>query len=213
LPSTDISTGEIMTCKTPLTTAQLRINEPCEADWSVMTLSEGKRFCSLCTKDVHDLSSLTRDQALSVITTASKPCVRYSCNEEGEILFKPSGPKARPAGRGGLRRGMRLAAMLGLSLMGGRAQASDGFAFDEATSAIQDARSWIASRAVEALRTINPVDEPEIHVKGEMQLMGGATYIEPVIEPVEEVPVVEENPVERPVTMGRIAYHPPADQD
>ena len=199
-----------MTCKTPLTTAQLRINEPCEADWSAMTPSEGKRFCSLCTKDVHDLSSLTHDQALSVITTASKPCVRYSCNEEGEILFKPSGPKARPAGRGGLRRGMRLAAMLGLSLMGGRAQAFDVYDIDKATSAIQDARSWIASRA---FQTINTVDEPQILVKGEMELMGGATYIEPVIEPAEEVPVVEEKPLERPVTMGRIAYHPPADLD
>jgi hypothetical protein len=221
-----------MSCKTPITTAHIRIDEPCEADWSAMTPSEGKRFCSLCTQDVHDLSSLTRDQALAVIRTASKPCVRYTCNEEGEILFKEPTPKVRAVRSGGLRRGMRLAAMLGLSLVGGRAHASMGLDLDQVSRAVDDARSWIASRAVEVVRPA-PVPDLVAVLAGESgsahalevsqvgslriaEVMGGATFIppepapEPVVEPTEVTP---EQPVKKAPRMGRMVYRPPADQD
>ncbi|MDG1482438.1 MAG: hypothetical protein P8R54_22805 [Myxococcota bacterium] len=68
----------------------LRINEPCHADWSEMNGDEKKRFCSACSKHVHDLSEMTEPQATAVLATVEEPCVRYTANSDGTVRFKPS---------------------------------------------------------------------------------------------------------------------------
>ncbi len=69
---------------------KLPINEPCSADWSAMDGDNQKRFCGQCSKHVHDLSAMTEPQATALLAAEQKPCVRYTCNTDGSIRFKPS---------------------------------------------------------------------------------------------------------------------------
>ena len=68
----------------------LRIKEPCHADWSEMDGGGEKRFCGSCSKNVHDLSAMTEPEAKQVLKEVEKPCVRYTCNSDGTIRFKPT---------------------------------------------------------------------------------------------------------------------------
>ncbi len=56
-----------------------------------MQAEDGKRFCDVCTKHVHDLSSMTERKArvaLAVERTEGRVCVRYRVAADGEIRFK-----------------------------------------------------------------------------------------------------------------------------
>lgn len=68
----------------------LHIKEPCSADWEQMSGDDQKRFCSLCTKHVHDVSQLTEQEATTLLATQSNLCVQYAHSDEGEIFFKDS---------------------------------------------------------------------------------------------------------------------------
>ncbi|MCB9763156.1 MAG: hypothetical protein H6739_25490 [Alphaproteobacteria bacterium] len=68
----------------------LPIPEPCHEDWSAMTGDAQRRFCDHCDKHVHDLSEMTRDDAVALLRDAEKPCVRFACGPDGNIRFKPS---------------------------------------------------------------------------------------------------------------------------
>ena len=46
----------------------LPIQDPCHENWDAMNLEgEGRRFCDVCTKHVHDLSVMTERKARAVI--------------------------------------------------------------------------------------------------------------------------------------------------
>ena len=70
----------------------LHIPKPCDADWSQMTGDERRRYCSLCSKDVHNLSELTqRDAAQLLDDTNRNLCVQYAVDTRtDEILFTDS---------------------------------------------------------------------------------------------------------------------------
>jgi hypothetical protein len=95
-----------------------------------------------------------------------------------------------------MRRSVQLVALAALSLVGGRAQADDGDQDSPAPDVIGDATSWVVDRVSEFVELVNPEDQPELIVKGEMDFMGGATF-EPVPEPR--------------VTMGKPVYRPPVE--
>jgi hypothetical protein len=69
---------------------QLRIAEPCHADWAAMTGDQRKRFCGSCTKHVHDLSALTERQAERLVTSEAELCVRYAADADGRVLHARS---------------------------------------------------------------------------------------------------------------------------
>lgn len=98
------------------------IAEPCEAAWDEMHGGNDKRFCDLCTKNVHHLSGMTRRQAEKLIS-APRPseglCVRYAYDQSGELVFEPKRVAARAPlsqQRGALR--MLAAASAAVSLVG-----------------------------------------------------------------------------------------------
>jgi|GEM_PF-2348185 len=66
---------------------ELHIAEPCSADWDQMTGDDRKRFCSSCTKHVHNVSELTEGEARELLSENSNLCVQYAFNREGKILF------------------------------------------------------------------------------------------------------------------------------
>ncbi len=67
------------------------IPNPCDAAWDEMHDHGHHRFCDHCTTDVHDLSSLTQDEAMALLEARKDEhlCVRYA-HHEGEVFFKDS---------------------------------------------------------------------------------------------------------------------------
>lgn len=65
----------------------INIPSPCEADWDSMQGNDLVRFCSHCNLSVHNLSALTRKQALRLVAESEgRLCVRYYRKPSGEIL-------------------------------------------------------------------------------------------------------------------------------
>lgn len=59
----------------------IEVKSPCSEDWSAMSGNEKVRFCSHCSKNVNDLSQMTRKQALRLMRdSGGNLCVRYVKN-------------------------------------------------------------------------------------------------------------------------------------
>jgi hypothetical protein len=71
----------------------LPIQNPCHEDWTGMESDgESRRFCDVCTKNVHDISSMTEATARAVLADESakgRVCVRYTLDAHGHIKFRP----------------------------------------------------------------------------------------------------------------------------
>lgn len=73
------------------------IESPCGLDFSSMTRREAsKRFCGSCATYVHDLSSMTEDEARALLAAKASEnlCVRYLADDSGQIAFKPDVPSS-----------------------------------------------------------------------------------------------------------------------
>src|SRR5215204_736151 len=56
----------------------VRVQSPCTEDWNEMTGNDQVRFCSHCSKNVNDLSTMTRKEVRKlVLASGGKLCVRY----------------------------------------------------------------------------------------------------------------------------------------
>jgi hypothetical protein len=72
----------------PVRIEEVRIENPCDADWEGMHGDARSRFCDSCAKSVHHLSAMTRREAESLLEgRASSLCVRYSATHAGEVQF------------------------------------------------------------------------------------------------------------------------------
>ncbi|HEY0404849.1 MAG TPA: ankyrin repeat domain-containing protein [Pyrinomonadaceae bacterium] len=57
---------------------RLSVNSPCSEDWDAMSGNEQARFCSHCAASVHNLSALTRAEAMALVRKSQgRLCVRY----------------------------------------------------------------------------------------------------------------------------------------
>lgn len=65
---------------------RININTPCEADWNQMIGNEQVRFCRHCNLSVHDLSAMTRREAMRlVIKSKGNLCARYTRRPDGKV--------------------------------------------------------------------------------------------------------------------------------
>lgn len=65
---------------------RLNINSPCTADWDEMVGNDRVRFCRHCDLSVHNLSAMTRQEALRLIISSNgKLCARYIRRPDGAI--------------------------------------------------------------------------------------------------------------------------------
>ena len=80
----------------------VRVGSPCSEDWNEMTGNDQVRFCSHCSKNVNNLSTMTRKGARKlVLASGGKLCIRYVRNPRtGGPVFAPKLIKI--AGRAGL---------------------------------------------------------------------------------------------------------------
>jgi hypothetical protein len=65
--------------------------EPCHEDWDRMKPEGRAKFCASCSKQVHDLTNYTPEEADHLLTGSATPaCVRASILPDGQVLTRPS---------------------------------------------------------------------------------------------------------------------------
>ena len=70
---------------------RIRIPEPCDADWDSMVGNDQVRFCSHCSLNVTNLSSMTRSDARRLVReSGGRLCIRYYRRPDGSILTAPA---------------------------------------------------------------------------------------------------------------------------
>jgi hypothetical protein len=69
----------------------LTVKSPCTAEWDSMAGNEQVRFCTHCEKSVHNLSAMTRRDALRFArANAAGVCVRFYSDPRGRTLHEPA---------------------------------------------------------------------------------------------------------------------------
>lgn len=65
----------------------IAIPVPCPVPWEEMYGDHRTRFCNKCSQDVHDVSELTRDEAVQLLTGgANLPCLRVYRRPDGRVM-------------------------------------------------------------------------------------------------------------------------------
>ncbi|MBS2018029.1 MAG: hypothetical protein JST00_34460 [Deltaproteobacteria bacterium] len=80
--------------------ANVQIASPCTAEWESMIGDDRKRHCTECSKDVYDLTVMTRDEVDAfLLANASGACVRLYQRTDGRMLTQdcPVGVRRRRA--------------------------------------------------------------------------------------------------------------------
>lgn len=68
---------------------RLRINNPCTARWDDMQGNDEVRFCGHCAKNVHNLSAMTRVDALRLVEESRGGlCIRYETTAAGSVFTR-----------------------------------------------------------------------------------------------------------------------------
>lgn len=71
---------------------RIDVKAPCNEGWEEMTGNDSVRFCSHCSKNVYDLSSMTRSRAERLVRESNgRLCVRYFRDEHGKVVTAPVG--------------------------------------------------------------------------------------------------------------------------
>lgn len=97
---------------------QVKIASPCTVDWDKMTGDERVRFCGQCSKNVFNLSQMSKKDAEDLIyQSEGKVCVRFYQRHDGTILTDDC-PVGLKTVRAGLRRLSSLAATVCAILFG-----------------------------------------------------------------------------------------------
>ncbi|HEY0320961.1 MAG TPA: ankyrin repeat domain-containing protein [Pyrinomonadaceae bacterium] len=66
------------------------IKSPCASDWDSMVGNDVVRFCQHCNLNVHDLSLMTRQEALALVRNSNgRLCLRYIRRPDGTIQTAP----------------------------------------------------------------------------------------------------------------------------
>ena len=69
------------------TLEEIRIAEPCNADWERMAGDERVRFCDGCRKNVYNLSAMNRAEAEALVREMEgRLCVRFYQRRDGTVL-------------------------------------------------------------------------------------------------------------------------------
>jgi hypothetical protein len=94
---------------------ELRLVNPCARRWSDLPATErGRRYCAGCGQHVYDISARTYADAGALLSSLPTACIRYECDEAGDVVFRrPDGQPPGPRVKGG----RLLSGFLGASLL------------------------------------------------------------------------------------------------
>jgi hypothetical protein len=156
----------------------LPIQNPCHEDWDAMHREAGsRRFCEVCTKQVHDLSALTEPEAREVLVSESakgRVCVRYTLDAAGEIEFRPRTTEAPSRWRMSLA-----AAGLAVGLLSGCADGEPERV--RADACVYEVGPW-SFEVARGEGTCPAADDPEpVMVMGEIEAIEPVPTLDPDI--------------------------------
>ena len=77
---------------------RVQVKSPCTEDWNEMVGNDEVRFCSHCSKHVHNLSAMTRREAEELVLKSNgNLCIRYLRQPEDQQIVTLPGWMDRPA--------------------------------------------------------------------------------------------------------------------
>jgi hypothetical protein len=97
--------------------SDLAVPVPCTVPWESMTGDARRRFCSQCRLHVHDVSAMTRDEAIAFVARArveGGACVRLHRRPDGRIVTRDCVEVVRRLRRRARFAAASVAAVLGL---------------------------------------------------------------------------------------------------
>jgi hypothetical protein len=99
--------------KTPSILDGIRVASPCQASWDAMAGDDRARSCSLCSKNVYNLSAMTTAEAVAFVADREgEACVRFYRRADGTTLTSDCPVGASKA------RSNRLRKIAGLGVVG-----------------------------------------------------------------------------------------------
>ncbi|MEE2828445.1 MAG: hypothetical protein VX498_04585 [Myxococcota bacterium] len=94
--------------------ARVRVASPCQQSWDQMQGDDRSRVCGSCAKHVYNLSGMSSDEALALISRRQgRLCVRFYRRSDGTILTGDCPKGLRAVGRKAGRIALVLAGLLG----------------------------------------------------------------------------------------------------
>jgi hypothetical protein len=95
-----VSKIKVVKNKTKFNLEQIKIASPCPASWEEMSGDDKVRFCQICSKNVYNLSSMTRDEAqMLIMDQQGKLCGLLYLRKDGSVMTADC-----PIGFGEMRR-------------------------------------------------------------------------------------------------------------
>jgi hypothetical protein len=120
---------------------RVSIAAPCSADWDQMAGTDQVRHCTLCNKNVYNLSAMTRGQAEALLReTEGRLCARLYRRADGTVLTENCPVGLRAIGRRISR--VAGAAMSAVATLSSAAAAQ--FPFFPIPSALQEAKAAVS---------------------------------------------------------------------
>ena len=97
----------------------ITIPVPCPVSWDAMHGDHRTRFCDECSQNVHDVSELTRDEAVQLVTGSEQlPCLRLFRRPDGRVMTADCMTKRERAWKWLHRRSAWAAAIFAFVFMG-----------------------------------------------------------------------------------------------
>jgi hypothetical protein len=81
---------------------RIEIQTPCTVPWDSMYGDERIRHCGSCRKNVYNVAELTRDQAMALITSRERVCLRVYRRPDGTVVTNDCWSRLRAARRRGM---------------------------------------------------------------------------------------------------------------
>ncbi len=78
----------------PMSDLRISFPDPCGESWDAMQPSGCDRICATCSETVHDLATLTVQEAEALLREPGKHCVRAQVGPDGILSLRP-GPSGR----------------------------------------------------------------------------------------------------------------------
>ena len=122
----------------------------CPVSWDAMYGDHRTRFCNKCSQDVHDLSELTRAEAIQLVTGSEKvPCLRLFRRPDGRVMTADCTTKRERAWKWLFRHSAWAAALFALVFLGYQSQSST-----QGDPCRPDSNEPAAEQAVEAATAV-----------------------------------------------------------
>lgn len=159
--------------------ANATIASPCSAKWEDMPGDERIRYCGGCSKNVYNLSAMSRDEAAALLHRNADMCVRFYRREDGTILTGDCTVGARK------KRRRRAALAVSGGLIAASTLTTAGLARRQVCSAAPPAETsasppteTVASPPSTPNRFLSPVPAPHSRA-----YMGGVGFAQPTAQP------------------------------